>query len=1523
MKLLICDNEQVNLHNLPEEIQNFYIVNYLSHIDNISEMLTLEAGDNAWNIVSNKNIEITLNGNQCDKAPLLPYIVYNVYFSVINRMVKVVSVPSNEKFRYASSRIMNDITIGQEPSSTICCMLPSLHSNHAKITTANNITYLNLCEPTCDVYVNNRRVKVPQIELKYGDTIFIDSLKIIWLDTYFAINNPNNSVTLNNVDFVNINMEDAKSYTEVTESERNVKLYGDNDIFFHTPKIKSYIKEEELEIDSPPEKDNTPGVPLILSVGSSAIIGISSCITGISAVTGLMNGTMDKMDAYLQLAMCFLMLISCFAIPIIADIWQKNQRKKREDLRQRRYRDYLAKNVNHINETIKQQETILREKYLTLDEIVTETANSGYNLWSREVVDKDFLTVRLGIGNMPAYIKVSAQTEKFSLYDDNLKDEVVKIANDEKLLNNVPITISMIDNRITPIVVQTNQYKEYINAIMLQLMFYYSALDLKIVVFTNENLEDHFSYLRYSNHCWSVNRDIRFFATNEIEANQLSMYLEQEYNKRLPSSNATADDKKYDGNVPVYKDYNEYYLIVTDDFKSFKDVSIINRIINSDINLGFSLLVFSESLKNLPSRLEKFIVVENGQSGLYNKTFDNTYLGKFSAEYLTNYDIHKLAHKISNIPLPVEGNESNMPKSLSFLDLYNVGKVEHLNILSRWRTNTPMTSLNAPIGVQANYKPIGLDLHEKAHGPHGLIAGSTGSGKSEFIITYILSMAINYHPYEVQFVLIDYKGGGLAGAFEKREKGIKIPHLIGTITNLDKSEMNRTLVSIKSELERRQIKFNKARDALGEGTIDIYKYQRLFREGKVSEPISHLFIISDEFAELKQQQPEFMDELVSTARIGRSLGVHLILATQKPSGVVNDQIWSNSRFKVCLKVQTSEDSFEVLKRDEASKIRETGRFYLQVGNDELFELGQSAWAGDKYYPAEYVLPKVNDSIDFISNDGTITKSVVDDRRQKEESRGEQLPNIVQYLYDIAVDENIKFSSLWLPNIPADIYLGNIVKKYEYKPVSYNIDVLIGEYDKPTNQEQGLLKYPLDSNILIFGSQGSGKENLLATMIYSTCVFHTPEEINYYILDFGSETLSMFSKMPHVGSFITSDKKDLTTALFLYLEKQIQKRKDLFSEYQGNYKFYCEKSGKKLPLIVTVLNSYEGFRENCDMYDEYLIHLLREGQKYGIIFMITSVSTNSVKSSMLEYFNNKIVLQSQDPFDYQYILQAPRELIPSSYFGRGITMVNGSPCEFQTAFITTKDEVGTIVRSDSKKLLDYYKYKIPEIKAMPKHATFDDLCKNVKLLNNVSIGYNTETAELISYDFIKNKLTLILGEGTTEDNTFMFTIIDLIDNIKNITLNIFDISSSINTDGNANYYNADFAIPFANVLDEQPENMQVNIIIGIGFAKDLLSEEEYNSLTKMIVNANNLPNNTFIIFDNYSRFQELKDTPLYQAFDRKNGFWYGEGFDTQDFYDNSELTDSDLYDDTVNKVYYIVNNKYSVIKGVGYTEVDDE
>ena len=458
---------------------------------------------------------------------------------------------------------------------------------------------------------------------------------------------------------------------------------------------------------------------------------------------------------------------------------------------------------------------------------------------------------------------------------------------------------------------------------------------------------------------------------------QVSSYLEKEYQIRSESRNTFVDQKNQEennnNNNNSYVNFDEYYLIITDNYISAKRYGIFQKIIGDQKNIGFSMFVIEPTMQNIPSKANQFIQINKDNKGLLlNKEIGDNSQIDFAPEFMSD-NIYNYIKIISNIPVSTVEMSNTLPPSLSFLEMYKAGKIEQLGILNKWEKNDPTSSLNTPIGVHENGKLFEIDLHEKYHGPHGLIAGSTGSGKSEFIITFVLSMAVNYHPYEVQFVLIDYKGGGLAGAFENRETGVKIPHLVGTITNLDTAEMNRTLVSIKSELQRRQRVFNEARDALNESTVDIYKYQKFYREGKVKDPISHLFIISDEFAELKQQQPDFMDELVSTARIGRSLGVHLILATQKPAGVVNDQIWSNSRFKVCLKVQSTEDSNELLKRPDAAYIKETGRFYFQVGYDELFEIGQSAWSGARYIPTDKIIKTVDDYINIIDNNSSLDK----------------------------------------------------------------------------------------------------------------------------------------------------------------------------------------------------------------------------------------------------------------------------------------------------------------------------------------------------------------------------------------------------------------------------------------------------------------------------------------------------------------------------------------------------------------------
>src|SRR5699024_10253470 len=218
-------------------------------------------------------------------------------------------------------------------------------------------------------------------------------------------------------------------------------------------------------------------------------------------------------------------------------------------------------------------------------------------------------------------------------------------------------------------------------------------------------------------------------------------------------------------------------------------------------------------------------------------------------------------------------------------------------------------------------------------------------------------------------------------------------HLLGTITNIDGSEnfSKRALASIKSELKRRQ-------RLLDEYEVNhINDYTDLYKEGEAELPLPHLFLISDEFAELKSEEPEFIRELVSAARIGRSLGVHLILATQKPGGVIDEQIWSNARFKVALKVQDESDSREILKNSDASHITVTGRGYLQVGNNEVYELFQSAWSGAPYMKENVT---TEDEVALVTDLGLVPLSEVS--VQEESARKQKVIEI-----DVVVDEIIR------------------------------------------------------------------------------------------------------------------------------------------------------------------------------------------------------------------------------------------------------------------------------------------------------------------------------------------------------------------------------------------------------------------------------------------------------------------------------------------------------------------------------------
>lgn len=279
-----------------------------------------------------------------------------------------------------------------------------------------------------------------------------------------------------------------------------------------------------------------------------------------------------------------------------------------------------------------------------------------------------------------------------------------------------------------------------------------------------------------------------------------------------------------------------------------------------------------------------------------------------------------------------------LSKQRDFADLFEDG----LDIASNWQQNDPLFHLRAPIGFDLDGKVLKLDLHEAYDGPHLLVAGMTGSGKSVWLSQLILSLSVFYAPGCLQYFLIDFKGGGLSWRFEK------LPHVAMTLTNLEENQMRRALYALEDELNwREQTLLDMARQT-GEAISDLMSLERLNRQGKVKQRLAHLLIIIDEFAELKQLYPEMLKQLIRIARVGRSLGIHLIMATQQPSGVIDGQILANLKSRLLFRVANRQESQEIIGTPQAAALKEAGTFYFASGNQTHVQFGKGPlWKEDR------------------------------------------------------------------------------------------------------------------------------------------------------------------------------------------------------------------------------------------------------------------------------------------------------------------------------------------------------------------------------------------------------------------------------------------------------------------------------------------------------------------------------------------------------------------------------------------------
>ncbi|MGN1318655.1 MAG: type VII secretion protein EssC [Lachnospirales bacterium] len=1177
--------------------------------------------------------------------------------------------------------------------------------------------------------------------IRFGDTISYNKLKLVYLGNVIALNNPDGYVVCS---------LDTYKYEEtgyVKSSVLDNATEGDKKLFTRSPRITHKPIDEARDIDPPTAKKEPKEKPLIYTIGSSLTMSLAMIVNVVYMIRASSSGRSPIPSAL----MAFSMLMGATLWPILTRRYNKSQAEKEEAKRIEKYKAYIDSVDKELEENANYNRQIYEELYPSLESLVRCALKKDRALWNHTPSEEGFLDVRIGRGARKFAVDINIQKERFSLEDDPLKKYASVIQQKYKYLHNVPVSVDLNDTDILGIIGERSRQLDLIKLIITRLSVTHCYDEVKFAVIFNRKEYDLWEFTKWLPHCWSDNKSIRYIADNRDGAYYVMSHLREIYNDRLE----TIGDKNVN--------YLPHYVVFITDYSLVSgDTNIQSFIENSD-GLGFTFVLGYDTLGRLPNNCQNIIQLSSEECTIYNKADNSGKMLSFVPDISEGTDVRKIAEALASVKISKISEETQVPERLSFFGLYKAKNIEDLVIERRWKESQSYKSLEAPIGMGSNDEVFALNIHEKYHGPHGLIAGTTGSGKSEFIQSLILSMAINYHPYDVSFVLIDYKGGGMANAFTK------LPHVSGTITNLEGNQIKRSLISLKSELKRRQAIFKEYH------VNHIDSYQIKYKRGLASEPLPHLVIVSDEFAELKSQEPEFMNELISTARIGRSLGVHLILATQKPSGVVNDQIWSNTRFRICLKVADRTDSKEMLKRDEAATITLPGRCYVQVGNDEIFKLIQSGYSGEKYVRnGSNIADSSNLSITCIDLQGSeLYKS--NQKANDIDTEETQLSAIVDYIDKYSTRQGIVPLKLWLPPLPKELYLENLDKRVGgfngncWEPGMDWIDPIIGLYDEPENQKQNVLDVNFGQNghFILYGAPGTGKTTFLQTLIYALAQRYSPELVNMYVLDFGSRSLSYCKFLPHVADVMFSDDEDKIKKLFSRINIELGLRKKALAEYGvGNLLSYMQASNNKLPAIILIIDNFAAFIELYQSYENELIKLSREGGNYGIYLVITSASVNAVKRRIAENIKMVYTLQLNDVYDYASIIGRTEGVYPENVKGRGLVRI-GSVLEFHTALAVkevNEAERVKLIKEKFNKMADCWNGPVPKpLPIMPEDMSIDSVVlrdEYVDAIENgkIPVGYEIENVELAVIDPCEIPVFNVYGEGASGKTNFLSCII---------------------------------------------------------------------------------------------------------------------------------------------------------------------
>lgn len=1005
-----------------------------------------------------------------------------------------------------------------------------------------------------------------------------------------------------------------------------------------SPRVIDDYQPLEFPAPTPPKRPDPHRLPLIALLAPLVIGAVTFALT--RQVLGVV-----------MMAMSPLLLIAGFVDQSMTSRRRLKAQKK----------DFAASMIRAQEslEEARDQERRARVKEIPgTAEVCADARRLGPLLWTERPESPTFLTLHAGLGTLPSRNRVVLPSQNDTLVE--FWDQLTALQGEYSRVSGVPVPLALRESGSVGFAGPAARVAAVARSAVMQLACRHSPSELVISAIVSPAALGEWEWLKWMPHASSAHSplgdvhlaDSRTSTTVVLAA--LEALIERRRGTGTPAELRGPVDKERaeipDPVVPA--------VLVVIDNAAAVERSRLNQIVERGPDAGVHVLWVASRVEQLPAACRSIVSIDaSGRDGIAGVVRRGTHVAPVELESMDAADAGALARILApvvDIGAPTS-DDSDLPRSVAYPTLAGTELLESAGaVVERWRQNDSLVArdgsaprprraegnLRALVG-HAGHELFTLDL--RTDGPHALVGGTTGAGKSEFLQAWVLGMAAAHSPDRLTFLFVDYKGGS---AFADC---VRLPHTVGLVTDLSPHLVRRALTSLRAELRYREHLLNskRAKDLI-----------TLEKRGDPDCPPS-LVIIVDEFAALVNEVPEFVDGVVDVAQRGRSLGLHLILATQRPAGVIKDNLRANTNLRIALRMADVEDSNDILGDSMAAHFDPTipGRGAAKTGPGRIRGF-QTGYAGGRT-TGEPPAPRI-DVAELAFGSATVWEAPAVVRSEQAESGPSDIARIVDTVVDAAAA-----AAVVAPRKP---WLDELATSYDFSrlPNPRNDERLpLGVLDDPAVQAQPAVYYEpdRDGNLAILGASGSGKSTVLRTIAVGAALTgRNGGPTHVYGLDFGSRGLTMLAELPHVGAIVSGDDEERVIRTIRMLRDIVDERATRYAAVNaGSIAEYRRVAGvpdeARILLLVDGIGAFKDQYEfgpaNLSSWYTAFAQVAADGRSVGVHVVVAGDRPNSVPNSIAATVQRRVVLRMAQEDDY-LALGVPKDVLSAaSPPGRGI------------------------------------------------------------------------------------------------------------------------------------------------------------------------------------------------------------------------------------------------------------------------------